>query len=116
MISTKSILFTGITALMLGNASAQVSQPPQTSLPSKCFEVSRSTNLSEPASPILINRCTGDTWMLVKSRIYDKSGKDTQSFDFEWFPLSVSGQSLVLGYPKPNITQIPPRRGEGPFQ
>jgi hypothetical protein len=50
-----------------------------------CFEISRNTT-SGPAGALLVNRCTGETWVLIGSG------------PFKWYPIS-----------KEKFEYVPPR-------
>jgi hypothetical protein len=69
-------------------------------LPSPCFEVLMAprggTNVlsTDPASSILLNRCTGDTWMLVRTTV-SKSGKP-EEYTYRWYPISVGTSEALL--------------------
>jgi len=105
-----------VTILPLQGAHAQNSSPQSNSENAKCFEISRTNVLVDPSNPILINKCTGDTWMLVKSEIVDVNGHSTDSFTYRWFKLGESSDTASLSYPKRSFTPPSTPRGAGPFQ
>jgi hypothetical protein len=68
--------------------------------PGQCFEVLMAprggTNVlsTDPASSILLNRCTGDTWMLVRTTV-SKTGKP-EEYAYRWYPISVGSSEALL--------------------
>jgi hypothetical protein len=66
----------------------------------QCFEVlmaprGGATVLStDPASSILLNRCTGDTWMLVRTTV-SKTGKP-EEYAYRWYPISAGSSEAVI--------------------
>jgi hypothetical protein len=54
-----------------------------------CFEVVSGNQNTVPQRPILLNRCTGATWLLEKRFARDLSGKLTRSFHWYWSPLPI---------------------------
>jgi hypothetical protein len=76
--------------LMISAASATAQNAPATATAqtAQCFEVYRST-ASGPNGAILLNKCTGQAWMLVSTSI----GAGTTS---RWYPISVEKTESVL--------------------
>jgi hypothetical protein len=62
-----------------------------------CFEI-----LQESTSmrPIMYNKCTGDSWMLVHTNIIDEEGKKTGGFTYVWHRINGSDQEAILSYGK----------------
>jgi hypothetical protein len=66
----------------------------------KCFELTMAprggaTVLStDPANSILLNKCTGDTWMLVRTTV-SKTGKP-EEYASRWYPISVGSSEALL--------------------
>ena len=58
-----------------------------------CYELIPGNN-TPPFTAILLNKCTGATWLLVREFVPD--AKATGSFTFEWHPLKVSEQPEIL--------------------
>jgi hypothetical protein len=54
-----------------------------------CFEVVSSNQNTAPQRPILVNRCTGATWLLEKRFARDAGGKLTRAFSWYWNPLPI---------------------------
>jgi hypothetical protein len=53
-----------------------------------CFEVASGNQNTVPQHPILVNRCTGATWLLEKRFVRDVDGKITRTFWY-WNPLPI---------------------------
>lgn len=54
-----------------------------------CFDVISGNQNAVPQRPILLNRCTGATWLLEKRFAHDVSGQVTRSFRWYWSPLPI---------------------------
>jgi hypothetical protein len=71
-----------------------------------CFEVIPAAANVIPYGPILVDRCTGHTWVLARAEAGDAKGK---SFAFRWFPLAIIPQEAVLAFPElPTPKPAPP--------
>ena len=68
-------------------AASAVSSAAQRNEP--CFEIFRNTT-SGPAGAILLNKCTGETWLLVTTGV---RGADTAS---RWYPIKVENVEAVI--------------------
>jgi hypothetical protein len=55
----------------------------------ECFEIHRNTT-SGPAGAILLNKCTGETWLLVSTTV---RGADSAS---RWYPIKVENVEAVI--------------------
>jgi hypothetical protein len=51
--------------------------------PNMCFEIS--SNNPATVGPILLDKCTGNTWVLLRSRVFDDQGKPSKDFEWAWF-------------------------------
>jgi hypothetical protein len=69
-----------------------------------CFEVVANGPDALPNGPILVNRCTGATWLLVRTPLADQKGAATGSFTYVWEPLSVGRESPDLSLGLPPVT------------
>ena len=88
----------GVT-ILAGSARAVGSPPAQPSQPSVgCFEVYEPSQAAQISQPILLNRCTGTSWVLVREPLADQKGNPTRSFTYEWHGLSVSNDTPVLAF------------------
>ena len=68
---------------------------------SPCFDVVPMTDNAVPYGPIMINRCTGVTWLLVRENVFDTKGNPTGKFAFRWHPLSSAGNEAIFGLSNP---------------
>lgn len=64
-------------------------------LKAKCYEINPPETETRQ---ILLNKCTGDTWLLVKTNLADDKGKDTDSFTFRWYALARDYVEPALSY------------------
>lgn len=64
-----------------------------------CFNIVPTTGDVAPFGPILINRCTGATWFLVREDVSDAKGAPAGKFTFRWHPLGSVANEAVLGSP-----------------
>ncbi|QDC01729.1 hypothetical protein [Mesorhizobium sp. 8] len=73
-----AVIIAALTALLAGcEQSKTVAETPE------CFSIV-SGNGTQPNSPLMVNGCTGETWLLVKS---NKSDKPADGFTYQWFKL-----------------------------
>ena len=63
-----------------------------------CFEVIPE---SKTLRPIMVNKCTGETWMLVYTSFVDEKGNKTGTFTYRWSPLSSKN------YGEPELSYTP---------
>jgi hypothetical protein len=66
-----------------------------------CFDVTQYSGNVPPFGPILVNRCTGSTWLLVRSDT-PVNGRETATFAFQWAPLMVGTEEAQIPIPKKN--------------
>lgn len=45
---------------------------------------------------VLLNKCSGDTWVLVQQTVVDKEGKNTGQFMYKWFPAGKEFKNQTL--------------------
>jgi len=57
-----------------------------------CFVVVTPTNIN----PIRYNRCTGDSWLLIKEVLPTAKPTDPESFVWRWAPLYADPSEAVL--------------------
>lgn len=53
----------------------------------RCFHVSPEV---KTIGNIMLNECTGETWLLVRTRLDDKGLSAGGAFTYRWYPLMVS--------------------------
>jgi hypothetical protein len=58
----------------------------------ECFQIVSPVAGTSPSSFLLLNKCSGATWMLV--RVLESEGKPGKAdyFTFKWLPLSTGGR------------------------
>jgi hypothetical protein len=80
-----------------------------------CFDVLSPGQVSSPDGMMLIDKCSGRTWLLIRIPIPDDKGNETTDFAYRWAPilygdrealLSIAGQKAVPP------TKAPPRRAK----
>lgn len=72
-----------------------------------CFELVMMQN-SIAYGPILVNRCTGATWMLVRESLPRAKGNSEEPFTYRWHPLATEENEAILGYPALKLPRPPP--------
>ncbi len=60
----------------------------------QCYEIYTSPDLQ----PIKLDKCTGETWILVKNNFTDQ-GKDLNKFAHRWAPILTDHEEAILSYP-----------------
>ena len=105
---------TGVALMTSATASAQEApQPPAAATSALCFDLVFPPGEGQLHTPFLLNRCTGATWLLVKTILNDEHGKPSDRFGFEWRPLTVQTDgagltaSNLAASPMPSL--YPPR-------
>jgi hypothetical protein len=93
------------------SAAAQDKPNPPTPPTSACYDISQPQKDMVPFEPILVDHCTGSTWLLVRAPMPDAKGQDGGAYVYRWFPIameSVEAQlhaaplsSPVPGFPLP---------------
>jgi hypothetical protein len=90
-------------ALSTVPAGAQQPQPPTTT---GCFKVEMSHSAQgNPQGSILLNRCTGKTWLLLSIR------NDTAGCAFQWAPIPDAAEPAAAGGTSPPAAS-PPAAGD----
>jgi hypothetical protein len=74
-------------------AIAQRAQPDRPA--TECFEIILPQRYMQPASPLLFNRCTGETWMLVGNRRDASGRRGAGRHGYRWVALQVEGASAI---------------------
>lgn len=71
-----------------------------------CWEIVIPAQNISPFATMLLDRCTGKTWLMVRERI---SGSKPSSFSYRWAPLSMSdsGEAAFLENPSPPPILLP---------
>jgi hypothetical protein len=61
----------------------------------ECYGISRSQGAGM-ILPILLNKCTGQTWVLTTTTLLDANSQQTNSYAFRWFPLAANTGEAVI--------------------
>lgn len=94
-------------------APAPLAQAPSSPAPpvpaprqSNCFDIITLPATMQPYSPVMLNHCSGASWMLGHENIPDANGKPTAEFVYRWYPLNMSSEEAYLL--KAGATLVPP--------
>ena len=71
-----------------------------------CFEVISPSQTAQ-SNQIMLDRCTGATWLLVRVSLPDMPGRPSQSFTYQWEQLTISSEPPILSYNTPPIFPQP---------
>ncbi len=72
---------------------APAKMPPPSPMAGPCFDVVPNAGAGAPADAILVNRCSGETWVLVRAPVSDEAG---DSYTYIWEPLSTGHEQPML--------------------
>lgn len=64
----------------------------------ECFEV---IEQSKTPRPLMVNKCTGDTWILVYTTLAEKQEGQPETFTYRWYPLTYSTTETALSVSMP---------------
>jgi hypothetical protein len=64
-----------------------------------CYDI-KMTAPESPYTPILLNRCTGQTWQLVRVVVNDAKGKQTDQFVYRWYMIEAAAGEAALVAPR----------------
>ena len=64
-----------------------------------CWEIYQGVNGVSPFNALMLNKCDGRTFILIRSNIADKQGRLTGSWVWRWAPLSIDQTEAVLSAP-----------------
>jgi hypothetical protein len=79
-----------------------------------CFQVFQPQRHTLPATPLLLNRCTGETWILVRRPVGTSNRKRSQEPAFRWIALEVDQAIAVSERKDVNVSSRPvPRKSLG---
>lgn len=54
---------------------------------SECFDIIQS---KDDLRPIMFNRCNGESWMLVKTQLRERSNEQKELYTYRWNPITKS--------------------------
>jgi hypothetical protein len=96
-----------ITGLVSLTGAALAATPAPNSPSGACFDVVANGPDAQANGPILLNRCTGATWLLVRTPIMESNGTDEGNFTYMWEPLGVGNQQPILSIGLPKLPTVP---------
>jgi hypothetical protein len=65
----------------------------------ECFTII--THEGIPPSPILLNKCTGETWVVLYEEVPDSSNPKQVSREYDWYKMNRSSLANAYAFPKP---------------
>jgi hypothetical protein len=97
-------LLIGLTLITapLGRAMAQS----ESGRPMACFEVTVTQARLSLTDVILLNRCSGETWLLVRAHKTDHLAPTTGSFVYRWRPIAIDRVEKATELPPHPIPAI----------
>ena len=98
-------LFAPPVAALLGIAMA--AHAAETARDFACFEIIRPQRHMDPRAPLLLDRCTGSTWLLVRSGSRDQLG-------YRWAPLDAPVMVQATKRENGNVAPKPAETGASP--
>jgi hypothetical protein len=107
MLNLGVIVFAVLSAVIAYPVMSSAQTPPQSDA---CFDVVEPGQRSELSISMLVNRCTGATWLLVRHQSIDDKGRSIGQFTYTWHPIQVALDppqfinSPTPGIPYPNPT------------
>ena len=79
-----------------------------------CFDILSPGQSGSPDGMILVDKCSGRTWMLIRIPVPDDKGNATTEFAYRWAPILYGDREALLsiakGVPPPPAQK--PRRGK----
>jgi hypothetical protein len=107
------VLGIAVSVGLSASASAQTGDKPAAPTPAAtpCFTISQPVHEGGEHYPILLDTCTGMTWLLIRDPIVNQKGQDSGNFSYRWYQISV----MALIIPPDVLRQlaaIPRRDGE----
>jgi hypothetical protein len=61
-----------------------------------CWEIANPAQDMTPQNLVLLNRCSGQTWIMEKIFFVDKQGRQTGEFTYRWAPISMESQEAKM--------------------
>ena len=83
-----------------------------------CFDILSPGQGGSPDGMILIDKCTGRTWLLIRIPVPDDNGNPTTEFAYRWAPILYGDREALLSIatqkapPAAPGQKAPPRRGK----
>jgi hypothetical protein len=93
-----------LVSVPLGRAVAQ-SEPERLAV--ACFEVTLTQTKPSLTDAILLNRCSGETWLLVRTHKTDHLPQTISGFAYRWRPIAIDRVEKAIELPPRPIPAIP---------
>jgi hypothetical protein len=61
-----------------------------------CWEIVAGVEKVTPNGPILLNRCNGATWVLVRKTTSAATAKSLEEYTYRWYPISSEAKEADL--------------------
>jgi hypothetical protein len=72
-----------------------------------CFEVTLRQAKPSLTDAILLNRCNGETWLLVRTHKTDQLLQTTSGFVYRWRPIAIDRVEKAIQLPPRPVPSIP---------
>lgn len=63
---------------------------------SGCFNVVMPTKDGSPHAPLLLDQCTGASWLLVRDPVVQTQPGGVAQFRYRWFPIAIASTEAVI--------------------
>jgi hypothetical protein len=95
-------------ALISAPMCTALAQSPEGAQPSgACYQVLAGRAGSRPAGTILLNRCSGQTWMLIQARQSVADGIDGGQVAYRWSPIATADTQVAVNPSRPAKIFVP---------
>lgn len=61
-----------------------------------CFTVVMPAKGGAPHAPLLLDQCSGSSWLLVRDPVAPAHPGDAQAYRYRWFPLAIASTEAVM--------------------
>jgi len=72
--------------------------------PVQCWEIVAPMRGADPPTMVMLNRCTGDTWLLAKVSTREATATAPGSYVYRWRPISKAGDASETDFPVPSVS------------
>jgi len=66
-----------------------------------CWEIYQGTHEVAPYTALLLNKCDGNSYLLIKSTVADRNGKPSGSWIWRWSPINKEPAESILSPAQP---------------
>jgi hypothetical protein len=78
-------------------------QPQSTPPPVQCWEVVTPMRGTDSPTMVMLNRCTGDSWLLAKVSVREATPTTTGAFVYRWRRISKPDDAKEAEFPIPSV-------------